>query len=102
MITLVPFLRTPRQTDMAVEKQAEVMNRIIAVLLEGIALHGFEYDPAKFEVFQSCIRKLREGFRRNADNDTALLLTGAAIRLKELTIDFPFAQLFAEIDDDNV
>ncbi|MGA2114443.1 MAG: Uma2 family endonuclease [Bryobacteraceae bacterium] len=29
------------------------------------------------------------------------LLTGAAIRLKQLAIDFPFAQLFVEIDDDN-
>ena len=29
------------------------------------------------------------------------LLTGTTIRLKELAIDFPFAQLFAEIDGDN-
>jgi Uma2 family endonuclease len=29
------------------------------------------------------------------------LLTGATIRLKEPAIDFPFAQLFTEIDDDN-
>src|SRR4051794_16926461 len=84
MITLAPFLRTRHGKENSEgEKQAEALARIVSVLLQGIALHGFNYNPDAFTLFESSIRKLRTEFEQASDEATALLLTGAAIRLLE-------------------
>ena len=82
MITLAPYLKS-RGGSTAGEREAEALNRIISVLLQGIALHGFNYEPAAFAAFEKSIRKLRADFDHVTDEATALLLTGAAIRRLE-------------------
>jgi GGDEF domain-containing protein len=88
MITLSPFLKglntkgAPK--DIAtVEKQAEALNRIVSVLLQGIGMHAFNYDPAAFAGFENSMRKLRTEFERASDETGALLVAATAIRLLE-------------------
>jgi len=76
MITLSPFLRTR-------EKQAEALNRVVSVLLQGIALHSYNFDAEQFVTFGNAVRKVRAEFEQIADETAALLAAGAAIRLME-------------------
>ena len=83
MTTLSPFLWPGGKQDSAGQKQAEALNRIVSVLLQGIALHTYNFDPAQFEAFDNAIRKVRHEFEHAPDEATALLSAGAAIRLLE-------------------
>jgi hypothetical protein len=55
------------------------LNRIISVLLQGLALHSFCHDEGEFGVFQQSLRKLRDQFAVADDDDSRLLLAGSAI-----------------------
>ncbi len=83
MKTLSPFQWSQRGRNTQGEKQAEALGRIVSVLLQGISLHGFEYDPVAFNSFQDGIRKLRAEFDRADDEDSAMLTAISAIRLLE-------------------
>jgi GGDEF domain-containing protein len=93
MITLSPFLKGlgakgAGKDGAAGEKQAEALSRIISVLLQGIAIHGFNYEPAVFASFENSIRKLRADFERATveqarDETDALMVVLSAIRLLE-------------------
>ena len=83
MKTLSSFQWSQRGRNTQGEKQAEALGRIVSVLLQGIALHGFEYDSSAFSSFQEGIRKLRSEFDRADDEDSAMLIAISAIRLLE-------------------
>lgn len=89
MITLSPFLRArgreghEGKDSSVAEKQAEALNRIVSVLLQGISLHGFNYDPAAAVSFENSVRRLRGDFEETSDEASALLIAGSAIRLME-------------------
>lgn len=84
MTTLSPFLWTRSgKDDSAAQKQAEALNRIISILLQGIGLHTFNFDEARFLAFGKSLRKIRMEFERASDEATALLAAGAAIRMLE-------------------
>jgi GGDEF domain-containing protein len=77
MLSINPFVHTPR------DLQIDSLNRIISVLLQGLALHSFCHDEGEFEDFQRSLRKLRDQFATADDDDSKLLLAGAAIRTLE-------------------
>jgi GGDEF domain-containing protein len=77
MLSINPFLQTPR------DHRIDSLNRVISVLLQGLALHSFSHDEAEFDVFQRALRKLREEISRVDDDDSALILAGSAIRILE-------------------
>lgn len=102
MLTLSPFLKGSRDlkgsgvrndkdhkerahTEKSVsgERQVEALNRVISILLQGIAMNAFEFDAAAYENFQTSMRKLRDKMESAEDEDTALLLAGSAIRRLE-------------------
>ncbi len=88
MIKLAPYLRSSRSNAPAspgemAGKQAAALNRVISVLMQGIALHGLQYDELAFRTFQDAVWKMRAGFDQAADEDSAMLLAGAVIRLLE-------------------
>jgi GGDEF domain-containing protein len=83
MTTLTPFLWPGGKQDTSGQRQAEALNRIVSVLLQGIALHTFNFDPAQFPAFEKTIRKVRSDFEQAPDEATALLAAGAAIRVLE-------------------
>ena len=88
MIRLTPFLKdsdsrigiTPG--DHA-SRQSEALNRVISVLMQGIAIHGLNYDETAFNAFQDAVWKMRAGFDQVTDEDSAMLLAGSVIRLLE-------------------
>jgi GGDEF domain-containing protein len=56
------------------------LDRVVSILLQGISLYAFDYDHAEFTAFQAEIKRIKSDFA-NADNeDSALLVAGAAIR----------------------
>lgn len=67
----------------AAERRAEALGRVVSMLLQGIALHSFESASAEAMAFQTAIRKVRGDFEKVEDQDSTLLLAGAAIRLME-------------------
>jgi len=68
----------------AAERRAEALNRVVSMLLQGIALHSFDSESPEAAGFQAAIRKVRSDFDKvDDDQDSALLLAGAAIRLME-------------------
>jgi len=81
MTTLTPFMNASR--TVAAERKAEALGRVVSMLLQGIALHSFESDLPPGEAFQNAIRKVRGDFEKADDQDSALLLAGAAIRLMD-------------------
>ena len=88
MITLSPFLKGlgakgTGKDGAAGEKHAEALSRIISVLLQGIAMHGFNYEPAVFAIFENSVRKLRTEFEQATDETGALMVAVTAIRLLE-------------------
>ncbi len=89
MITLSPFLKARGRDDhddkeiSRAEKQAEALNRIVSILLQGISLHGFNYDPLAAVSFENSVRKLRMEFEEASDEAAAMLIAGNAIRLME-------------------
>jgi GGDEF domain-containing protein len=84
MTTLSPFLKGGRKEERsAADRKVEALSRIVSVLLQGISLHAFEFDPAAAEAFHIAIGKLRSQIGLIEDEDSALLMAGAAIRLLE-------------------
>jgi GGDEF domain-containing protein len=81
MTTLTPFMNASR--TVAAERKAEALSRVVSMLLQGIALHCPETDSVDAADFQTAIRKVRSDFERVEDQDSTLLLAGAAIRLME-------------------
>ena len=77
MRSLNPFLQSPR------DHRIECLNRIVSILLQGLALHSFCHDENEFEKFQASLRKLREQLTQADDDDSKLLLAGSAIRTLE-------------------
>jgi len=77
MLSINPFLHSPR------DRHIDSLNRIISVLLQGLALHSFCHDEGEFELFQRSLRKLRDQFATTEDDDSKLLLAGSAIRTLE-------------------
>src|SRR4051794_3554936 len=88
MFRLTPFLRdihnqTGSVSENSARKQVDALYRIISVLMQGIAIHGLQYDETAFHAFQDAVWKMRAGFEQAADEDGALLVAGAVIRLME-------------------
>jgi GGDEF domain-containing protein len=84
MTKLSPFLKGSRkQTATIDDRKAEALNRVVSLLLQGISLHAFQFDPAATEAFQLSIRKLRSEVELVDDEDSALMMAAAAIRLLE-------------------
>jgi len=84
MTKLSPFLKGSRkQTATIDDRKAEALNRVVSLLLQGISLHAFQFDPGATEAFQLSIRKLRTDLELVDDEDSALLMAAAAIRLLE-------------------
>ncbi len=84
MTALSPFLKGSRKQAAAIgDRKAEALNRVVSLLLQGISLHAFQFDPAATEAFQLSIRKLRTELELVDDEDSALLMAAAAIRLLE-------------------
>jgi GGDEF domain-containing protein len=81
MTTLKPFMNASR--TIAAERKAEALERVVSMLLQGIALHSFESNTEPAEKFQNAIRKVRSDFDKVDDQDSTLLLAGSAIRLME-------------------
>jgi len=82
MTTLTPFMNASR--TVAAERRAEALSRVVSMLLQGIALHSFASESPEAAGFQAAIRKVRSDFDKvDDDQDSALLLAGAAIRLME-------------------
>lgn len=70
----------------SVERRIGSLNRLVSILLQGIALHSFRCDEAGFEAFQEEMLKLRHEIAGIDDEDSAFLLSAAAIRrLEEYT-----------------
>lgn len=68
----------------AAERRAEALSRVVSMLLQGIALHSSEAESAEAAGFEAAIRKVRGDFEKVGDDqDSALLLAEAAIRLME-------------------
>ena len=84
MTTLSPFLKGSRkETITRSDRKAEALNRVVSLLLQGISLHAFQFDPIATETFQVSIRKLRTELESVDDEASALLMAAAAIRLLE-------------------
>jgi GGDEF domain-containing protein len=88
MISFSPYLKSsrgsvPMSPAAVTGRQAEALNRVISVLMQGIALHGLQYDETAFRTFQDAVWKMRAGFDQATDEDSAMLLAGAVIRLLE-------------------
>jgi hypothetical protein len=84
MITLAPFLKTRSGKEASPgEREAEALHRIVSVLLQGIALHGLNFEPDAFGMFEQSIRKLRTAFEQAPDEAEALLVACGAIRRLE-------------------
>lgn len=84
MTTLSPFLKGSRkQTATVGDRKAETLNRVVSLLLQGISLHAFQFDPGATDAFQLSIRKLRTELELVDDEDSALLMAASAIRLLE-------------------
>lgn len=88
MISFSPYLKSsrgnvPLSPAAVTGRQAEALNRVISVLMQGIALHGLQYDETAFRLFQDAVWKMRAGFDQATDEDSAMLLAGAVIRLLE-------------------
>src|SRR5665213_243616 len=97
MTTLSPFLKSPRaQTLTREDRKADSLNRVVSLLLQGVSLHTFQFDPAVTETFQFSIRKLRSRLELVDDEDSALLMAGAAIRLLEENNEAAEAHLHAK------
>ncbi|HZL56011.1 MAG TPA: GGDEF domain-containing protein [Bryobacteraceae bacterium] len=97
MTTLSPFLKSPRaQTLTREDRKTDSLNRVVSLLLQGISLHTFQFDPAVTETFQISIRKLRSQLELVDDEDSALLMAGAAIRLLEENNEAAEAHLHAK------
>jgi len=84
MMTLSPFLkrRSGRDGDGA-QRRAENLERIVGMLLQGIARNGFRYDCESAETFGKAVSRLRSEFEDASDEAIALLAAGGAIRLME-------------------
>src|SRR5437764_583888 len=88
MIQFAPYLkshikRPSAGTADADSRRSEALYRVVSVLLQGIALHGLQYEEAAFTMFQNSVWKLRAAFEMAQDEDSAMLLACAAIRLLE-------------------
>jgi hypothetical protein len=84
MTRLSPFLKGSRKPPTAVDdRKAEALNGVVSLLLQGISLHAFQFDPAATEAFQLSIRKLRTELELVDDEDSALAMAAAAVRLLE-------------------
>src|SRR3954466_9609395 len=88
MIQLSPFLKSPSSRPTSGEFEADMrrsggLNRVLSVLMQGIALHALPYEDAAFASFQNSVWKLRASFELAQDEDSAMLLAGAVIRLLE-------------------
>ena len=84
MTKLSPFLKGSRKQPVTIEDgKAEALNRVVSLLLQGISLHAFQFDPAATETFQLSMRKLRTELELVDDEDSALMMAAAAIRLLE-------------------
>jgi GGDEF domain-containing protein len=84
MTTLSPFLKGSRKQIATIgDRKAEALNRVVSLLLQGISLHAFQFNAAATEVFQLSIRKLRSELELVDDEDSAMLMAAAAIRLLE-------------------
>jgi GGDEF domain-containing protein len=81
MKSLSPFRRSGNSNRK--DHALEALHRVISVLLQGIALHAFDFDSAELAAFQTSIRKLRADIDNVIDDDSALLMAASAIRLLE-------------------
>jgi GGDEF domain-containing protein len=59
------------------------LTRVAALLLEGIAVHAVECDPAERIEFQNSIRRFRRVVEEMSSNGDILVTTGAAIQTLE-------------------
>ena len=62
------------------DQRTESLNRVISMLLQGLALQNFCSDDEEFEAFQRKVRKLREEISKIDDEDTGLLVVGSSAR----------------------
>ena len=69
-----PTLRAPKAP------RTEALNRVISMLLHGLALHSYCQDDGEFTAFQRRIRNLREEIARIDDEESGLLVVGSASR----------------------
>lgn len=69
-----------RQVAGQKDPRTEALNRVISMLLQGLALHSYCQNDEEFSAFQKRIRNLREEIARVDDEDTGLLVVGSAVR----------------------
>lgn len=77
MMSIHTFLHAPK------DSRTDALNRVISILLQGMALHSFCHDEPEYANFQRSLRRLREEIQSVRDEDTALILAGSAIRTLE-------------------
>jgi GGDEF domain-containing protein len=81
MITLSPYLKARTGMEDALELRVQALQRVVSVLLQGMALNAFNYDTAAYHAFGNALRGLRAGFEGAPDEASAMLVAGEAIRL---------------------
>jgi GGDEF domain-containing protein len=65
------------------DERLSALTRTAALLLEGIAVHAVECDPAELNSFQISVRKLRHEVEAMASPSEILVSTGATIKVME-------------------
>ncbi len=62
------------------EEQTKALNRVLSMLLQGLALQSYCQDDDEFQAFQNKVRRLREEIARIDDEDSGLLVVGSTAR----------------------
>ena len=62
---------------------AQSSSRVAWLLLEAIACHAVECDPAEHQLFQTCIREIIVKMEKSRNDTEMLVLTGEAIKTVE-------------------
>ncbi len=78
MISIGSYLQTARP-----EQKSKALERVTAMLMQGLAMHSYKHDEGEFCEFQNTIRKLRQQLTTAEDEETLFLTAGAAIHSLE-------------------
>ena len=78
MISIGPYLQTARP-----EQRSNSLERVTAMLLQGIAMHSYKFEDAEYAEFQATVRKLRDQIGTAENEDELFLTAGAAIHALE-------------------
>lgn len=78
MISIGSYLQDARP-----EQKSKTLERVTAMLMQGLAMHSYKHDEAEFEEFQNTIKKLRKQLSTAEDEETLFLSAGAAIHALE-------------------